>query len=52
MSTMTAWMNYSIKSAVDTKAMGLMPDLTPAFGEMMNGFLGSVDDALVYIFCE
>ena len=52
MSTMTAWMNYSIKSAVDTKAMGLMPDLTPAFGEMMKGFFGAADDTMVYIFCE
>ena len=52
MSSMTAWMNYSIKSAVDTKAMGLMPDLTPAFGEMMKGFFGAADDTMVYIFCE
>lgn len=42
----------SIKSAVDTKAMGLMPDLTPAFGEMMKGFFGAADDTMVYIFCE
>lgn len=52
MSSMTAWMNYTVKSAVDTQAMGLMPELTMGFGEMMKGFFGAADDTLVYIFCE
>ena len=52
MSSMTAWMNYTVKSAVDTQAMGLMPELTMVFGEMMKGFFGAADDTLVYIFCE
>ena len=51
-SSMTAWMNYTVKSAVDTKAFGLMPELTPAFGEMMKGFFGAADDTVAYIFCE
>ena len=51
-SSMTAWMNYTVKSAVDIKAFGLMPELTPAFGEMMKGFFGAADDTVAYIFCE
>lgn len=52
MSVMTAGATYFVDSAVKTQAQGLMPGMTPGFGEMMKGFLGEVDDALVYIFSE
>ena len=62
MSSMTAGIGYGIDYAQSPygynawsgslrPGVGIAP-ITPAFGAMMNGFLGSVDDALVYIFCE
>ena len=47
-STLTAGIGYAVDKAVLTRAMGLMPEMTPGFGEMMKGFFGSMDDALVY----
>lgn len=62
MSFMTAGIGYGIDYAQSPsgynawagtlrQGVGIAP-MTPAFGEMMKGFLGSADDALVYIFCE
>lgn len=62
MSTMTAGIGYGIDYAQGSSGynswagslspgVGIAP-ITPGFGEMMKGFFGSVDDALVYIFCE
>ena len=62
MSFMTAGIGYGIDyaqspSGYNAWAGSLRPNvgiapITPAFGEMMKGFLGSADDTLVYIFCE
>ena len=62
MSFMTAGIGYGIDyaqspSGYNAWAGSLRPNvgiapITPAFGEMMKGFYGSVDDTLVYIFCE
>ena len=62
MSTMTAGIGYCINYAQTplgynswsdslSPGVGIAP-ITPGFGEMMKGFFSSVDDALVYIFCE
>lgn len=62
MSTITAGIGYGIDyaqtplgynswSGLLSADAGIAP-ITPGFGEMMKGFFGSVDDALVYIFCE
>ena len=52
MSTMTAGMNYAFNEALKTQAGGLMPSLNEGFNEMMKGFFGAMDDALVYTFTE
>ena len=62
MSTITAGIGYGIDYAQTplgynswsnslSPGVGIAP-ITPGFGEMMKGFFGSVDDELVYMFCE
>lgn len=50
-SGLTAGMNYAITSATPG-GYGLMPQLTKGFSEMMKGFFGSVDDAIIYALCK
>ena len=62
MSAMTAGIGYGIDYAqgsfgYNSWSGSLNPNvgiasITPGFGELMKGFFGSVDDALVYLFCE
>lgn len=62
MSTVTAGIGYSVDYAQSPlgynswadsldPSVGIAP-ITPGFGELMKGFFGSVDDTLVYIFCD
>ena len=62
MSTVTAGIGYGVDYAKGPSGynswagtlssnVGIAP-ITPGFGEMLKGFFGSVDDALVYIFSE
>ena len=62
MSTITAGVGYGINGARGSygynswagsldPCVGISP-ITYGFGEMMKGFFGAVDDALVYLFCE
>lgn len=59
MSTVTAGVNYSIDFAQSSSlgynslnlSGGIAP-ITPAFGEMLKGFFGTVDDATASIMCE
>ena len=61
-STATAGIGYGVDYAQSSigynswadslkPGVGIAP-ITPGFGEMLKGFFGSVDDSMVYIFCD
>lgn len=47
-SSLTAYMNLSVDSAVRYGTGGLMEEITVGFGESIKGFFGWLDDATVY----
>ena len=47
-SSITAGLNHCISTAIGNRAYDLMPELTPAFGEVLKYFFGVVDDSITY----
>lgn len=48
-SSLTGFVDASVRMGVPSRAYGLMPGLTDTFGKMITSFFGAIDDAITYI---